>query len=146
MPIDRSGRAPQKDIIQHNFIANAGIRLYLRREQDNRISGLLQREESGTMGYFAGLDNLLLYLERLCSGDGTAGGTDRDRLLEYRGNDSRILTAQIDRNDFKSMELNVTGNGDNSLRGVLRMTAENPGCTYSFESELELLRILCHVV
>ena len=132
--------------MQHNFIPNAGIRLYLRREYDNRISGLLQREESGTMGYFAGLDNLLLYLQRLCSGDMNAGEKAQNRILEYRDRDRRILTAPLHTEDFKPIELRVTGNSDDSLQGELRMTAENSGKTYTFGSELELFRILGRMV
>ena len=132
--------------MQHNFIPNAGIRLYLRREYDNRISGLLQREESGTMGYFAGLDNLLLYLQRLCSGDMNPGEKAQNRILEYRDRDRRILTAPLHTEDFKPIELRVTGNSDDSLQGELRMTAENSGKTYTFGSELELLRILGRMV
>ena len=132
--------------MQHNFIPNAGIRLYLRREYDNRISGLLQREESGTMGYFAGLDNLLLYLQRLCSGDMNPGEKAQNRILEYRDRDRRILTAPLHTEDFKPIEVRVTGNSDDSLQGELRMTAENSGKTYTFGSELELLRILGRMV
>lgn len=132
--------------MQHNFIPNDGIRLYLRREYDNRISGLLQRKESGTMGYFAGLDNLLLYLQRLCSGDMNSGEKAQNRILEYRDRDRRILTAPLHTEDFKPIELRVTGNSDDSLQGELRMTAENSGKTYTFGSELELLRILGRMV
>ena len=130
----------------HNFIPNDGIRLYLRREYDNRISGLLQRKESGTMGYFAGLDNLLLYLQRLCSGDMNAGEKAQNRILEYRDRDRRILTAPLDTKDFKPIELRVTGTNDDSLQGELCTTGESPGKTYIFGSELELLRILGRMV
>ena len=130
----------------HNFIPNAGIRLYLRREHDNRISGLLQRKESGTMGYFAGLDNLLLYLQRLCSGDMNSGEKAQNRILEYRDRDRRILTAPLDTEDFRPIELRVTGTNDDSLQGELCTTGESPGKTYIFGSELELLRILGRMV
>lgn len=130
----------------HNFIPNDGIRLYLRREYDNRISGLLQRKESGTMGYFAGLDNLLLYLQRLCSGDMNAGEKAQNRILEYRENDRRILTAPLHTEDFKPIELRVTGTNDDSLQGELCTAWESPGKTYIFGSELELLRILGRMV
>lgn len=132
--------------MQHNFIPNDGIRLYLRREYDNRISGLLQRKESGTMGYFAGLDNLLLYLQRLCSGDMNYGEKAQNRILEYRDRDRKILTALLDTEDFRPIELRVTGNNDDSLQGELCTTGESPGKTYVFGSELELLRILGRMV
>ena len=132
--------------MQHNFIPNDGIRLYLRREYDNRISGLLQRKENGTMGYFAGLDNLLLYLQRLCSGDMNYGEKAQNRILEYRDRDRRILTAPLDTKDFKPIELRVTGTNDDSLQGELCTAGESPGKTYIFGSELELLRILGRMV
>ena len=139
-----------KTKLRHNF------RLFLRREEDGRASGLLHREEDGTWTWFAGLDNLLLTLQEAVltaephkaedAGLQEAAFTmpeGKKHGLELNEAESSVIASHIDKDDFRTYRLEVSDAAYGSLQGKIRFQEDNTPVEKKFLSELELLNVLC---
>lgn len=132
------------------------FRLFLRKEEDGRASGLLHREEDGTWTWFAGLDDLLFTLqeavlaaepheatEKGLQGDAFTVPEGRKHGLELNEAESSVIASHIDKDDFRTYRLEVSDAAYGSLQGKIRFQTENTSVEKRFVSELELLNVLC---